>query len=152
MKNYIEEENSDQVNQINQINQINGCEKRSNQSFHMRPSIANSGREYAKALNIQSGEFAEKAFIEYMSNHPANLKIIVVQNKLSSDIPKRVDLVKIKAISTQLEFIIKRFKELGEEKPSTLVETLASALMKGAAIKQPTDEFLLLMEEAMRYL
>lgn len=139
-------------NQINQINQINGYKKRSNQSFHMKPEIARISREYAKSANIATGEFAEKAFLEYIENHPLNSKTFVIQQQIVSNVPSRQERIKILLLNREISFILERVDKVDDNIRKDLLMRLSKLLLKGANIKNAPDEFILLLEEGMKHI
>ena len=136
-----------------ELNGLNGSiqliENNSNQSFHMRESIAKAGRLYAKQSGVAVGVFAEEAFISYMENNPLEGMSIVIQNQIKSDIVDRLEVVQMDLIEKHLRLYMKRLVEK-DGNSEYLRRTISKEVKRGVKIKKPSPEFLELLEEAVK--
>ena len=126
-------------------------EQRNNQSFHMKPSIALAGREYARLSRLCNGELVEKAFIEYMKNHPPDNGTIIIQQIIKSDLPSRQEKLTMQLITRDAEYAMKRLDELEDGYYPELKEALIKCLRRGVKIKGPTEKFVELLERVETY-
>ena len=152
MKRYIDDDELFEKNQINQINQINGVEKKSNQSFHMRPSIAKEGRDYAHAAKISTGDFAEKAFVEFMVNHPLDMRVVVLQSTVSEELPSKLEVIQMKLLTREIRFVLEALESAEPHVKGGLLNRLVKALNKGVILRNPSDDFVTLLEEAIKHI
>lgn len=120
---------------------------RSNQTFAMTQSIADAGRRYAKLSGFKSGEFAEKAFIYYMENHPLEDVPIIIQNQVKSEIVDRLEVVRMTLIEKRLKLYMKRLVDK-DGNSEYLRRTMSKEIKQGLKIKHPPPEFVTLLEEA----
>ena len=131
------------------IQSIQSIENNSNQSFHMRESVAKAGRSYARRSGLAVGDFAEKAFISYMENHPLEGTPIIIQNQIKSDIVDRLEVIQMSLIEKHLRLYMKRLVDK-DGNPEYLRRTISKEVKRGVKIKKPSPEFLELLEEAVK--
>jgi len=117
----------------------------------MTPSIASAGRTYAKKAGLGSGEFAEKAFTEYLKNHPVEDIIIIIQQQIKSRLPSRQKKLAMSLITRDAEYAMKRLDELEDGYYPELKEVLIKCLRRGVKIKEPTEKFVELLERVETY-
>jgi hypothetical protein len=108
----------------------------------MKPSIAIAARRYAKATNIPVGVFAEKAFIEYMVNHPNENHSIVIQQILpeNRDIQHELeDDLLCSDISGYLE-TLSRIEATGHGSHSEFKLGLYKTIREAVKFRNPSDK------------
>jgi len=151
MKKGIKREEEKTNNQFNQINQLHENLRRSNQSFQMRGSVAKAAREYARRALIPTGQFAEKAFINYMETHPLDSNPLLVENVVESNLLGRVEQTQMTLIEKKMRLILERLSS-GVGDAAFLRESLAKEIKRGTRIKKPSEPFVALLEEAVKHI
>ena len=115
----------------------------------MRESVAKAGRSYARRSGLAVGDFAEKAFISYMENHPLEGTPIIIQNQIKSDIVDRLEVVQMSLIEKHLRLYMKRLVDK-DGSVEYLRRAVSKEVQRGVKIKHPTAEFIELLEEAVK--
>lgn len=102
----------------------------------------------SKQKPLSSCEVWETALLEYMKDHPVN-EIKVNIQQVASTIPSRRDNIRIKIVSRKLKNLISALDTMNGKDTSLLEDKLLTWIAKGADIKNPSNEFLELLERAM---
>ena len=106
--------------------------------------------QYATQKNPGKGyEVWEDALVSYMKDNPIDGLRLVVQ-EIANGLPSKVDRVRMQIIEPQIRGILQRFGEVGKENVPALQENLIKLVSKGLDIKNPTEEFVALLEEAAK--
>jgi len=126
---------------------------RKNQSLYMEESIFKAFNRYASMYYPRSGcEIWEEALVERMQSKPVNGLIISIQKELAEKLPGKREEILMGIISEKVITLIDLIDKLNkDDDPSKLKEKLSRQLSKGVDIKNPTEEFLVLLERAIDY-
>ena len=90
--------------------------------------------------------------MEDMKNNPTELISLEIQQHIMSTLPERRDVVRMKSISRKLETFMNLIDSLnGKGDISKLEEKLLTWVARGAEVKNPTEEFVELLERAINY-
>ena len=90
--------------------------------------------------------------MERMQSKPVNGLIISIQKELAEKLPGKREEILMGIISEKVTTLIDLIDKLNkDDDPSKLKEKLSRQLSKGVDIKNPTEEFLVLLEKAIDY-
>jgi len=108
--------------------------------------------EYAsKQYPLKSCEVWEKALTEYMETHPRESVNITIQQRIKAELPNRMDLLRMSMIEAKLRALIEK-TGCGEVDQNWLKEAIGKETKKGLKIKKPTENFISLLEEAVKHI
>jgi len=139
-------------NEENRINRINRSDDRCNNTFHMSYKLASSYRVYAKLTGKSLAACIERAIINDMKNNPTDSMFFEVQQQILSTLPSRQEEIRMKLFSREMGFILERLDKVEQDIRKDLVMRLGKLLLKGAEIKNPTEEFVILLEEGLKHI
>jgi len=146
---YLYQTKQNKTNQPNQPNQINH-ERRSNQSFHLFPSVADSFRKYAHRVPEKNvGEVIEEALFEYIENHPIEDVTLIIQRKLTEEIPDVSRRLEQKILIKDIRYCVyhmDNIRKTGKGDYDCFHEQLIGHLKNAIKIKNPNGELVKLME------
>ena len=75
-----------------------------------------------------------------------------VQQQILSTLPSRQEEIRMKLFSREMGFILERLDKVEQDIRKDLVMRLGKLLLKGAEIKNPTEEFVILLEEGLKHI
>jgi len=127
-------------------------DKRINRSIYIRRGIINKFSEYAKATPEGVAHHHELALLEYMITHPIDSRPLIIQRQILSTLPSKQEEIRMKLIGREIGFILERLDKVEQDIRKDLVVRLGKLLLKGADIKNATEEFVMLLEEGMKHI
>lgn len=141
-----------QTNKQKRSNRSNRSNDRDNTTFRISCEIAAAYRQYAKRSGKTLVECVERALVEDMKNNPAESVSLEIQQHIISSLPERRDVVRMRSVSRKLETFMSLIDGLnGKGDISKLEEKLLTWITRGTEVKNPTEEFVELLERAINY-
>ena len=135
-----------------QSNRSNRSNDRDNTTFRISGGITKAYRIYAKHSGKTLVECVERALIVDMKNNPVESMFVDVQRQILSTLPSRQEEIRMKLFSREMGFILERLDKVEQDIRKDLVMRLGKLLLKGAEIKNPTEEFVVLLEEGLKHI
>ena len=132
---------------------MSGTGSRKTVGLYINEDVFKAFTLYAsKHKPLKACEIWEKALLQYMKNNPTELISLEIQQHIMSTLPERRDVVRMKSISRKLETFMNLIDSLnGKGDISKLEEKLLTWVARGAEVKNPTEEFVELLERAINY-
>lgn len=127
---------------------------RKSQSIYIDKDVFEAFNKYA-LLHFPKKiyEVWEEMMVERMQSRPVNGLKVSVQQRIAETLPSKQEKINMSVISRRIEAFMKLIDELNEgEDASKLKEKISKWMNKGLNVRNPTDEFLSLLEEALKYI
>ena len=117
---------------------------------YMDHEVFNTFSKYASMRrNRRAYEVWAEALTTFMKNNPIDGVHLEVYEKIERDLPRRKEILQMKLLSEQIRAFSNKLRTMSGQDNGGVRERLIQLLTKGMEIKNPTQEFLDLMEEAV---
>jgi len=88
------------------------------------------------------------ALLTYMEENPVDELNIIIKREIASSLPRRQEALEMSLLTRDIEFAIERLKTGNYPE---MQQMIINSLKKGVKIKNPTGEFIELLEKAENY-
>ena len=118
----------------------------------MSYKLAVSYRNYAKLTRKSLADCIERAIMADIKNNPVDSMVLEVQQQILLTVPSIQEQIQMKLLGREIGFILERLDKVELDIRKDLLVRLGKLLLKGADIKNPTEEFVLLLEEGLKHI
>lgn len=122
-------------------------ENKISRSIYISRNVIEGFTRYAKLTPEGVAHHLEKAFIEYMINHPLEGIPIIIQNEVKSGVEDKLKEVQIHLVEKPLRLYMQRLTDKDGDL-EFLRRAILKELKRGLKIKNPPDGFVDLLVEA----